>query len=273
MRSMVSTTGFVPVNGVRLHVHHHHGAGPALVLLHGLTDSGACWGHVAAHLTPEFDIAAVDLRGHGLSDIPLTGYAVKDHAEDVIGILEATGSDAATLVGHSLGADVAMQVALLRPDLVTQLVIEDPPWSHDWEQSGHSERRRLLEDWTRNLQHLKSLSFEQLLASGRLQNPNWVEQELRPWAQSKLEASVQALDYVSTSRPAWQLVLSGLRCPTLLVTGETSLGSLVSEAMADEARSLSSELEVLHLRGAGHCVHRDQFGAYLEGLRRFLAPA
>lgn len=267
---MLSNGEFVSANGLRLYVRRIRNEGPTLVLLHGLTDSGACWNRVAAQLTPEFDIVALDLRAHGLSDAPASGYASSDHAQDVIGIIETLGLGSTTLIGHSLGADTAIQVALLRPDLVRRLVLEDPPWSDNWLAADPKLDQQTRADWAFTLNQQKELSVEQLLAQKRKLTPQWAEEELVPWAFAKLDVRTQALDYIETARPAWQLTVRGLRCPTLLVTGDTARGALVSTAMADEACGLLPELQVLHLDGAGHCVHRDQFEGYLFGLRQFL---
>ncbi len=267
---MLSTGEFVTANGLRLYVRRIHNAGPTLVLLHGLTDSGACWNRVAAQLTPEFDIVALDLRAHGLSAAPASGYASSDHAQDVVGIIETLGLGSVTLIGHSLGADTATQVALMRPDLARRLVLEDPPWNDDWLAMDPKLDQKTRADWEFALNQQKELSLEQLLEQKRKLTPHWAEEELVPWAFAKLDVRIQALDYIEAERPAWQLTVRGLRCPTLLVTGDTERGALVSSAMADEACSLLPELDVLHLDGAGHCVHRDQFDGYLIGLREFL---
>jgi pimeloyl-ACP methyl ester carboxylesterase len=267
---MLSTGEFVNVGELRLYVRRICSEGPPLVLLHGLTDSGACWNRVAAHLTPEYEIVALDLRAHGLSDAPANGYAAGDHARDVIGIIEILGFESVTLIGHSLGADTAAQVALLRPELVRRLVLEDPPWNNDWLAADPKLDQKTRADWAFALNQQKELSVEQLLAQKRRLMPHWVEEELVPWVFAKLDVRVQALDYIQSERPSWQSTVRGLRCPTLLVTGDTERGALVSSATADEACSLLPELEVLHLAGAGHCVHRDQFDGYLFGLRRFL---
>jgi N-formylmaleamate deformylase len=261
---------YVDVDGVRIHLRRIRCDGPPLLLIHGLTDNGACWSRVASHFAGQYDIVAVDLRAHGLSDAPPSGYGAPDFARDVIGVMEALDLWMTTIIGHSLGADTATHVALLRPDRVARLVLEDPPWSDDWSTRSEDDRIHLHQQWANGLELSKSRSADELVATARTNSPAWVEEELLAWAQSKQEVRFKALDCLLVDRPAWQLTVRGLRCPSLLITGETSRGALVSEAMADEARALSPELEVLHITGAGHCVHRDEFDAYLEGLRGFL---
>jgi N-formylmaleamate deformylase len=267
---MLSAGQFVTIDGLRLHVRRLRGDSPTLVMIHGLSDNGACWGRLAAALTPKFEIVAIDLRGHGLSDAPDVGYAPSDHARDVIAAIDALGLGSTTIVGHSLGAEAAMQAARLRPDLVTRLVLEDPPFSFAPTEGNPKDNRQVHADWVRDLEYLKSLSFEQLHALGRGQMPGWIDADLEPWARSKLEVSPKALDCLIAARPAWQLLVRAIPCPTLLITGETDLGGLVSEAMAEQACSLCAELQVLHIPRAGHSVRRDQFESYLDGLQRFL---
>lgn len=256
---------------LKLHVRRAPNPNPTLVMLHGLSDSGACWQRVAARLSSQFDLIAVDLRGHGLSDAPETGYAVSDFVQDVVGVLDALGCLRVTLIGHSLGADAAVHVATLRPDLVESLVLEDPPWNDAWLLGTVEEREQRSAQWARDLRALQCLDRDRIIGIGKRDNPGWDIQELEPWAESKQQFRLQALEYVRAERPAWQLVVRGLSCRALLVSGETRYGGLVSEAMAEEARQLVADLEVLKLDGAGHCVHRDRFEGYIAGVMEFLA--
>jgi len=97
---------------------------PPVVLLHGLFGSASNWGAVARHLEPHYHVLAVDLRNHGQSPHHAdSGYAVM--VDDVLGVLDARGIAAATLVGHSMGGKVAMQLALNHPIRVAGLVVVD----------------------------------------------------------------------------------------------------------------------------------------------------
>ena len=215
-------------------------------------------------------MVAVDLRGHGLSDAPATGYTSDDHAADVIGVLEALGIPRVALLGHSLGADTALHTALLRPDLMDRLILEDPPWAESWTPGRRAELEAKHEEWKRGIEKLQGMSYEEIVACGRSETPHWVDEELQPWARSKLQVSIDALSYITTVRPAWQSMIGELPCPTLLVTGDTNWGGMVSEAMAEEAKKLSSRLEVHHVAGAGHSIRRDRFEPYLDGIRDFV---
>jgi lipase len=120
----------VQSGGVRLHVRRFETGEPAsrpLLLLHGLGASGAVWQSFARRLVPEWSAIAPDLRGHGASDKPETGYEPASLAGDVGGLLDALGIQAAPVVGHSLGALVGLALAIQEPRRVPALVLLDPP--------------------------------------------------------------------------------------------------------------------------------------------------
>lgn len=115
------------VNGVRLayRVAGQDGA-PALVLLHGRTDSNLTWAPFVGRFAKRFRVYRPDLRGHGASSYPGT-YALPDMAEDIAGLLDHLELHQATVIGHSLGGMVAYHLAMLHPSRITRLVLEDPP--------------------------------------------------------------------------------------------------------------------------------------------------
>ena len=80
---------FAQVNGIRLHYLDHKGGDPVLVLMPGLTSNAQSFdGLVGAGLSPALRVLALDLRGRGLSDKPVSGYSLAAHAADVIGLLD-----------------------------------------------------------------------------------------------------------------------------------------------------------------------------------------
>jgi pimeloyl-ACP methyl ester carboxylesterase len=123
-----------PSNGVRLHVRRVvDPPAPPVLLLHGLGVGGSIWQAFARRLLPHLAAVVPDLRGHGQSDAPLSGYAPTDYANDLIQLIEAGEwlEPPVPVVGHSLGALVALALADLRPNLVRWLVLLDPPLDPD----------------------------------------------------------------------------------------------------------------------------------------------
>jgi pimeloyl-ACP methyl ester carboxylesterase len=106
------------------------GEGSPVVLVHGLLlGSLAQWYFTAAPaLAPRHRVVLYDLRGHGLSECPRTGYDLATQGDDLDALLAALGVDGPVdLVGHSFGALVALGHALRHPDRVRRLVLIDAP--------------------------------------------------------------------------------------------------------------------------------------------------
>ena len=99
--------------------------GPAIVCVHGLTANHTCWASVADVLSPAHRLIAYDLRGRGESDKPDKGYSLAIHNEDLEGLLDHFGLKKAVLIGHSLGAHIALRFAATRPHRVAKLVLVD----------------------------------------------------------------------------------------------------------------------------------------------------
>jgi pimeloyl-ACP methyl ester carboxylesterase len=99
--------------------------GPAVVCIHGLTANHTCWASIADVLSPVYRVIAYDLRGRGESDKPPTGYSLERHNADLRGLLDHFGLGKAVLLGHSLGAHIALRFAAVHPERVAKLVLVD----------------------------------------------------------------------------------------------------------------------------------------------------
>ncbi len=112
--------------GLQLAVGHWPGPGRAAVLVHGLTANHLYWQPIAQALQAAgYDVHAPDLRGRGGSSKPLGPYGVEVHAQDIEAVLAHIGRDDTALIGHSLGATIALEVAATRPQWVHRLVLID----------------------------------------------------------------------------------------------------------------------------------------------------
>lgn len=100
-----------------------HGEGPAIVLLHGLGGSWQTWLKNIPALACEHRVIAVDLPGFGASQMLPAPADMATHAQVVAALLDELGIASATLVGHSMGGLVALQLVEARPDLVERLVM------------------------------------------------------------------------------------------------------------------------------------------------------
>ncbi|MEZ4214917.1 MAG: alpha/beta hydrolase [Myxococcota bacterium] len=253
--------------GPRLHALHWGAAGaPLVVLLHGGGANAHWWDHVAPALAAGRHVVALDFRGHGDSDRP-DDLRPGAFDEDLRALLEHVGAGDCVLVGHSMGAHVAL--ARAADDPPRGLVLLDP--------SRGSEKRR-----SRRLR--LALSFRRSYAT----REEAVERfRFLPDAEHAADAlrraiarhSVEELPdgrfgYKFDSRwfglpPAERPDPARVACPTLVVRGEES------EILSDEgARALCDELPRARLAvvaGAGHHVQIDRPDAVIELLLGFLA--
>ncbi len=115
----------ISVNGVSLSVREWSGKGPAIVCIHGLTANHTCWQSLADVLAPDYRLIAYDLRGRGGSDKPPKGYSLEIHARDLLGLLDHFGLKTAIIMGHSLGAEIALYVAARFPKRTKKLILVD----------------------------------------------------------------------------------------------------------------------------------------------------
>lgn len=117
-----SSTGKVPAGGVEIH-YEIHGDGPPLVLLHGGVDPSATFDAPLAAMAKTHKVIAIYLRGHGFSSDSDEPWSSEIMADDVAAVLEQLGVGKARFMGYSLGAGVALQVAIRHPELVEKLVV------------------------------------------------------------------------------------------------------------------------------------------------------
>jgi pimeloyl-ACP methyl ester carboxylesterase len=118
---------FVTANGLRLHLRDWGGPDvtPPILLVHGLASNARIWDLLAPLLALDFRVAALDQRGHGRSDKPADDYGMATIADDLAGAIGALGWARPLVVGHSWGANVALQLAADHPDLAGGIVLLD----------------------------------------------------------------------------------------------------------------------------------------------------
>lgn len=122
------TTGYAPVNGLKMY-YEVHGSGAPLVLLHGgfMTIPSNWEGWIDAFARSR-KVIVVEMQGHGrTADIPREPSA-ENLADDVAALLESLKIPRADLVGYSMGGGVALQVAVRHPDRVRKVVVLSAPF-------------------------------------------------------------------------------------------------------------------------------------------------
>ncbi|NQU07244.1 MAG: alpha/beta fold hydrolase, partial [Candidatus Abyssubacteria bacterium] len=140
----------IRVNDIDLN-YEQSGKGETIVFLHGYTGSSQDWASQIPVVSTDYRAIAVDHRGHGKSEAPVTeeAYSIKIFSEDVYALLGRLGITRCCLVGHSMGGFMALQLVLDHPDIVKALVLVDTSSGEFEVAPGYAELRAKLDDLTR----------------------------------------------------------------------------------------------------------------------------
>lgn len=114
----------IELDHITLHA-AHAGSGPLALFLHGITANAYIFMPVMQAMASRFRVVSIDMRGHGRSSKPATGYEADDYADDIAGVIRHFGGEPALLIGHALGARDALTAGARRDGLVAAVVALD----------------------------------------------------------------------------------------------------------------------------------------------------
>ena len=245
---------------------------PLAVLVHGVTSSSRTWWRVGPALARRgLRVLAVDLRGHGASPRPVAGLAATDLAADVAEtVADGAGDPGAVppvdlLVGHSLGALVALELVTTRPGFARRLLLEDPPGpsSVDWvglAAGVEADSRRAVEDPQGLRRDLEA------------ENPGWPPGEAERRVADLADCNAAAI--AAALRPGVPFDLAGLlaaaRLPVLLLLAEEARGSSIVGVDRKAAVAAAGD-GAARVLPAGHSIHREALDLWLRELDTWLA--
>jgi N-formylmaleamate deformylase len=259
----------IDVEGVPIQVTEfpHPDAAP-VVMLHGIGSRGQSWWPVIDALAERFHLFQVDLRGHGGSGRPERGYLLENYAADLDMILDQLELDEPRILGHSLGALIALIWASDRPSRAAALVLEDPSLNVQSEILG------AFDGW----QQLAALSPLEAAAWYKQEYPDWSDEDclrraetitsVAPGVFAELRsATEQALADGTTDRMS---LLVPIESPALLVYGNPELGSMMLPEDAKRFLETIPNGRAVYVPNAGHSIHRDAPEEFLTAVIPFL---
>ena len=264
----------VMVDGLRWEV-RVRGSGAPLILIHGFMGRGSGWGAHATAWARTFRLVVVDLPGHGRSGIPLdpARASVERSADDLATMLRRQGCAPAHVLGYSLGARVALRLAVTHPDAVRRLVLESPSAgiqtaeqrqarrSADEDRAHRLERdgiEAFVDEWEREPVFASQVKLPPArvvrLRSERLRNrPPGLAASLRGAGQGSMEPLHDRL--------------AGIRTPTLVIAGALDpVGRARAEGVA--AGIPGARLEIV--TDAGHAPHLETPAIFRSLVTTFL---
>ena len=269
---------------VRVHghpvVYRRAGDGEVVVLIHGLAGNSRTWKDVMPALSRTHDVVAPDLLGHGESVNPIGDYSLGAHASGLRDLLLTLDVRTATIVGHSFGGGVAMQLAYQHPELCDRLVLvgsgglgREVSWLLRLVTLPLAEQTMplLFPRWFAE----SGTGVSRFLRRRGLSAPRLGEM----WrAYSSLAGAENRKAFVRTIRtvidPGGQTVSAldrvylAAHLPTLIVWGANDQIIPVAHAHAAHAAIPGSRLEILP--GVGHFPHTEAPEEFLTALTDFL---
>jgi pimeloyl-ACP methyl ester carboxylesterase len=247
---------FAEVGDVRLFYTDEGSGDPALLFVHGYACDSHDWSWQLPHFTATHRVVAVDLRGHGRSSAPPSGYGAVELAGDVAALAEQLDLPPVVAFGHSMGGIVVSALAVEHPALVRGLVCVDPAYLlpddigalSDGTLSALNEADPvpLIEGI---FQAMDSPARSPALRTWQLRRMAGMEPHVLRQA---FENQVKGLTLLSNSRP----YLTRRACPVLSFYADPSRIGAETAVFAD-SRSRSVGWE-----GSGHWLHQERPGEF-----------
>jgi N-formylmaleamate deformylase len=263
------TENDITLDEVKIHYYRTGGKKPPIILLHGMSDNALCWTPFAEVLAPDYDVIMPDAQGHGLSDRLKPDSAPNQFSQQTAGLSLALGLTKPIVMGHSMGAGMAVQIAIDYPSLPRAIILEDPAWmTPPVDKNGAPVRPG--SELPQYFSVLQKKTVKEILAEGRAANPAWSEAELAPWAESKLQFDASIFSRMTRHFDAYQKDVPQIKCATLLLFSDK--GIVTQEVAKDAARLWTSKqpFKWVYIKGTGHNIRRENFKDYKAAVLDFL---
>lgn len=272
--SSVPSLEYVDLHGYRMAYREWGDPASAqvVVMVHGITSSSLTWIRVAPALASGRRVIAVDLKGHGDSGRPETGYRLSDQAREVAELCQELGLDDVCLVGHSWGGAIAVLVAAETDLRLRRLVLEDPALgSGDAAWSSTDARRQAAAGYVASVGLTREQGEERARPNLAL---GWTEEDVAGKIDAAMKGSPAAVQAVFTENGGWNVVhkLDEIRCDTLLLRADTARGGIVGADAVARAQA-NPCVRVVTIAEADHNIHRGQFGAFMAEVEPFVNGA
>lgn len=267
------------------------GSGQPLVLVHGSASDHRTWHLQREAFAERFRVIYYSRRYHWPNE-PISGgadYSMDEHVTDLEALVRSLGAAPAHLVGHSYGAFLCLVLAMREPSLVRSLVLAEPPVITLFASLPPKplELLRLLVTRPRTAAAIVQFGVRGVAPAQRNFERGDVEEGIRTFGnavfgaggydrlpearkaqvrdnRANVSAEVLGSDFLPLDTDA----VRGVEAPTLLVTGETSIG--LFHHLTDRLGELLPHAERIEIPGASHMMHEDNASAYTTAVLSFL---
>lgn len=254
------------VGDVRIHLLAYAGPGDAapIVLIPGITSPAITWDFVSRRLAAFAPVIALDNRGRGLSSGGADlDYGLPAYAADALGVIAELGLAKPVILGHSMGARIALELAAAAPDAVGPVILADPPVT------GPGRR-----DYPVPLQWY----LDGLAAACRGEPTDTSNPLLARWTPEQI---AQREEWLPTCDPAaieasWRgfheedihALMPKVRAPAMLIYAED--GNTVTDADAAEICELIPDCRSVRIDGVGHMIPWDDLDMFVTAVEGFI---
>jgi len=250
--------------------YERHGAGPAILFLHGAGSNAATWWQQLPAFTARYTCLTMDIRCFGRSSAPASEFALAHFVADAMALLDQEKIDKVVLIGQSLGGMIGLRIALAHPDRAagfvacdTSLAIDHPVLVDSIEQrfkavSAVSIEQRSLGAWFLKSQPALAALYAQINHF----NPSAHSIPAEAWRSAMLSLN-QPDNLLATAE------IEALQCPTLFLVGAED-PIVPSEVMKELSQRVPGS-ELLILNEAAHSAYFEKPAQFNEQVLEFLS--
>jgi pimeloyl-ACP methyl ester carboxylesterase len=257
------------------------GAGPPVILIHGFGGSMWQWEQQQHTLSQHFRVLTLDLPGAGLSDKPEIDYRPDQMLDFFVGFMDAVNIPQATLVGNSMGAGLAIGMALAHPTRVAKLVLIDGLPQHVMEKLTSPSVRRAIEtsapSWLVSFGNMlfgglmTESVLREIVHDQALLTPAVIERSNRNRQRPGL---IKPLMTVRENLPLWESGFAArvgeITHPTLVIWGEED--RVFPIAVGDELHQTIKGSRFIRIPKAGHIPQWERPDLVNQALITFIQP-
>jgi len=269
---------FATVEGIKIH-YLRAGHGPAVILLHGYTQTSRMWRPLIPRLGDKFTVIAPDLPGIGESDVPKEGLDMKTAAIRMHALVKSLGISKSRVVGHDIGLMVAYAYAAQFPGDVEKLVVMDaflpgvPGWelAYDnpdmWHFRFHGPTPEALVQGREKIYFAyfwNDLAADKDRSLSEPDRASYVAAYSRP---GRMRAGwAYFASWPDTAKDFAQMAQTQLTMPVLSIAGEKASAAILRPQM----KRVATDVKVIDLKGAGHWLMEERPKETMDALVAFL---
>jgi pimeloyl-ACP methyl ester carboxylesterase len=274
----IITSRTAEIEGVKLH-YLTAGHGPAVILLHGYTQTSRMWKPIIPLLAEKFTVIAPDLPGIGDSDIPADGLDMKTSAIRIHALANSLGVEKARVVGHDIGLMVAYAYAAQFPSEVEKLVVMDAflPGVAGWEDVYNDPgiwhfrfNGPTPEALVRGRERIYFEHYWNDFAADKAHSISDADRAVYAAAYARpgrMRAGwAYFVSFQKATRDFAQLSQTKLTMPVLAIGGEKANGDL----LAKQVKIVASDVTMVVLKDTGHWVLEERPKETTDALMKFL---